>query len=100
MFVFNVAPSASNPDQITDFSSIDDVIWLDDGAFVGLTLGNLGASVFGSGSVATTSTQRILVDVGTGVLYFDRDGAGGTAAVKFAMLAANTTVTVDDFVVI
>lgn len=100
VFVFNAVPSASNPDQITDFSSIDDVIWLDDAAFVGLALGNLSASAFGSGSVATTSSHRILVDVATGVIYFDRDGAGGTAAVKFAMLAANTTVTVDDFVVI
>ena len=99
-FVFNAAPLAANADRITDFSSLDDAIWLEDAAFLGLAPGKLAASAFGTGSVASTAAERILYDAASGGLYFDRDGLGGTGSVKFAVLVAHTAVTFDDFAVI
>ena len=102
MFVFNSALSTSNVDTITDFSSIDDTIHLDNtGIFAALsTLGVLASTSFAIGSVATDSDDAIVYNTATGGLFYDADGSGAGAAVQFAILGTGLNLTSDDFVVI
>ena len=65
--------------------------------FVGLTSGPLFGAVFVVGKHAIDDSDRIVYDQASGDLLFDVDGAGGTAAVKFATVNPGTTVTADDF---
>ncbi len=100
IFVFNAALGAANIDALSDFSVADDTIRLDELIFTGLTVGALAATAFIQGAAATTAAHRIVVN-GADV-YYDADGNGAGAAVKFATLDALTapTVTFADFVVI
>jgi serralysin len=41
----------------------------------------------------------VIYDRSTGALYFDRDGTGATAAVKFAQLKAGAKLLGSDFLV-
>jgi Ca2+-binding RTX toxin-like protein len=102
-FVFDRTPNgATNVDQIVDFSSVDDTIRLDDAIFTGLALGTLAGPAFfaGAGAIqATLGAHRIIQNTTTGDLFFDSDGVGGAAAVRFAFVAANTSMNNTDFVV-
>ncbi len=83
----------SDVDQITDFVSVDDIFMLDDSIFAGVPTGFLSANAFLSGAGATsaaTADQRFIHDSTTGDLYYDADGAGGAAAIKFANIGAGT----------
>ncbi|WP_298195168.1 ELWxxDGT repeat protein [Novosphingobium sp.] len=91
-FVFDTAPEN---DLITDFSKTDgDVIRLSKKIFAGIThTGALTADEFHAAAGATTAhdaTDRIVYDTTTGVLYYDADGLGGTAAVAIATLGTTT----------
>ncbi|URK89162.1 Ig-like domain-containing protein (plasmid) [Rhizobium sp. RCAM05350] len=99
-FVFDVAPRAANLDRILDFRSADDEIRLDDAVFSGLVVGALDAAAFVVGKAALDADDRIIYNKNSGALLFDADGAGGGAAVKFAMLTCGTSVTADDFIII
>jgi serralysin len=102
LFDFSTALGASNVDVIGDFSSVDDLIFLDRRIFSGMTTGYLDASAFLSGAGATTATtaaQRIIYDSTTGDVYYDADGAGGAAAVKFATIGAGNPAFNTDFYV-
>jgi serralysin len=101
-FDFSTALGASNVDSIADFSSADDVIYLDRRIFSGMTTGYLNASAFLSGAgatAATTAAQRIIYNSTTGDIYYDADGAGGAAAVKFATIGAGNPAFNTDFYV-
>ncbi len=65
-------------DKITDFRVVDDVIHLDNAAFVGLANGTLAASAFAASLTgqAADATDRILYETDTGFLYYDADGTG------------------------
>lgn len=76
-------------DTITDFSvSQGDRLVFVSANFRNIATGTLGSTRFrasGSGS-ATSSSQRFLFNTGTGVLKFDPDGNGTSAAVTVATL--------------
>ena len=88
-FVFSTA-LAANRDTVQDFAPGVDKLRLDDDIFTALTPGVLSADAFASGRglvAAQDETDRIIYNTTTGGLYYDADGAGGTAAVQFAVLA-------------
>ena len=96
VFVFDTALNAStNVDRITDFGVVAgnlDVIQLDNDVFTAgsLALGTLASNQYyeAAGAAAgTTTDHRIIYNTTTGDLYYDSDGAGGAAAVKFATIA-------------
>jgi Ca2+-binding RTX toxin-like protein len=106
-FLFTTAPTAANIDKITDFNNVADTIKLENtgaGLFNALGLGTLAVTAFvkGAGFVsAKDATDRIVYNTTTGDLFYDRDGLGGVAAVKFATLTTHPlTVTNADFVII
>ncbi len=95
-FLFNDALGASNVDTIVDFggagSPAMDVIRLENAIFASLSAtGALSAGSFKSGAapVAADANDYILYNTVTGALYYDADGSGAGAAVKFAVVAGN-----------
>lgn len=100
-FVFNTALGASNIDTIVDFSVPQDTIRLENAIFTALTAtGVLGASAFALGAAATTAAQRIIYNNTTGALFYDADGVGGAAQIRFATLNPGLAMTAADFLVI
>lgn len=99
IFVFDTALS-SGVDTITDFSSRDDTIYLENAFFIGLATGTLASSAFYVGAAAHDASDRIIYDKASGALYFDADGTGSAAAVQFAQLTAGTAVSRADFSII
>ncbi|MBB4000641.1 calcium-binding protein [Aureimonas pseudogalii] len=102
-FVFSTVLSRSNVDVIKDFSVVEDTIWLDHDVFSGFTgFGALSADAFLSvaGGKAQDAFDRIIYDNQTGDLFFDADGSGRGAAIKFAELDAGLRLTADDFLLI
>ena len=103
-FVFNTTLGATNVDNITDFSVIDDTINLENtgaGLFTALaTTGTLAANAFWTGSAAHLASDRIIYNAVTGDLLYDADGTGATLAVRFATLGSGLSLTNQDFVVI
>lgn len=98
-FVFDAALTA-NIDRITDYAMADDVIALSNAVFTGLAGGVLAETRFKNLALGAADTSdRILWDPSTGGLFFDADGAGGVAAVRFATLQAGLALTAAEFVV-
>lgn len=94
-FVFNTALIATtNKDTILDFVSGTDKIWLDDDIFTALgpvvTTTNFTSAKFFAGTAAHDSDDRIIYVQGTGALYYDADGLGGSTKVRFATLGTTT----------
>ncbi|RZI59977.1 MAG: calcium-binding protein [Pseudomonas sp.] len=103
VFVFDTALNAStNVDKITDFSVADDIMHLDNAAFKALSNGNLGSSQFAKNStgVASDSSDRIIYETDTGNLFYDVDGNGSGAAVKFGVLGKDLVLTAQDFFIV
>lgn len=102
---FNFSSSlgtSTNFDTIADFVSADDLVFLDDAVFAGLASGYLSSSGFLSAAgaqSAATASQRIIHNTATGDVWFDADGVGGTAAVRFASIGPGTAVFNHDFFV-
>jgi Ca2+-binding RTX toxin-like protein len=100
-FRFSTALGSGNVDKITDFNVADDQIALDDAIFTALSLGALDASAFKDNILALRDADdTIIYNSNTGSLFYDADGLGGSAAVKFALLATGLALTAADFVVI
>jgi Ca2+-binding RTX toxin-like protein len=104
-YVFNSSlVGLPNVDRITDFSVADDTIRLENtGAnlFTALTVtGTLNAAAFWTGAAAHDSDDRIIYNAAIGDVWYDADGTGGTAAIKFAILSTGLAVTNADFFVI
>ncbi|MFZ2726038.1 MAG: cadherin domain-containing protein [Methylococcaceae bacterium] len=101
VFVLNSTASSSNIDKISDFSVVDDTIYLENALFTSLTTtGTLAASAFNIGASAADSSDRIFYNNNTGALYYDDDGSGAHAAVKIATLGVALSLSNADFVVI
>ena len=82
-FVFNSVLSAvTNVDTIFDFVSGTDVMLLSTSIF-GAFSGPLGQTV-------GTDAINLLYDSLTGILAYDADGAGGAAAINFAIIGQST----------
>ncbi|MBM6584246.1 hypothetical protein ILT44_29040 [Microvirga sp. BT689] len=100
-FVFDVAPTKSNLDTITDFSVKYDSIQLAASVFnrAGLK-GSLKAKAFWSGSAAHDQDDRVIYNNETGYLYYDPDGTGGASQKMIAKLSKGLAVTHKDFFIV
>jgi Ca2+-binding RTX toxin-like protein len=100
-FVFNTSLSATdNVDRIKDFSATEgDKILLDHNVFTALAVGNLSTAVFKVGA-ATSKAHHILYKDATGELFYDADGSGYQAAIKFAVLTPGTAIDASLFLVV
>lgn len=102
-FAFDTALGTSNVDTITDFDGADDGIVLGQQVFSELWLGALGAEQFHAAAGAVEGEDefdRIIYDTISGSLYYDADGSGSGAAVRFAVVSGSPTLTADDFVIV
>jgi Ca2+-binding RTX toxin-like protein len=73
---------------VQDFSVAEgDRIVLSRRVFAAAGYDALASSAFALGTAATTASHRIVYNQATGDLSYDADGAGGVAAVKFAVIA-------------
>ncbi len=103
-FIFNTALNpATNVDTITDFDIFNDYIRLDDAIFNQAgPLGRLSISAFYSSTmgVAGDADDRIGYDAASGAVYYDADGNGAGAAVKFAVIANKAAMSYTDFIII
>lgn len=101
-FVFDALLLATNADTIQSFNVADDTIMLENtGIFSALVAtGTLSAGAFNTGAAATEADDRIVYDTSNGALYYDADGSGAGAAVRFATLTGVIgTLTEADFFV-
>ena len=100
-FIFDAALSAANVDRITDYSVIDDTILLENRVFTAFaTTGILDWGAFNVGTAATQSDDRIVYDPGSGRLWYDVDGVGGSDQILFATLPKRLSLTAGDFIVV
>lgn len=105
-FVFNTRPGSTNVDKIVDFVHGTDEIVLDDAI-----LKALGPSFEKNEFVAkahdhfaTKKAQHVIYDKSEGSLWYDVDGKGGKAAIKFAQIGTEDShprnISWDDFAIV
>ena len=88
-------------DRITDFASDEDRIELARSVFGAVgPMGQLSASAFQIGSIPESASARILYNSSTGALFYDADGNGAGAAVRFASVTPGTTLTFADIFIV
>ncbi|WP_342151039.1 calcium-binding protein [Methylorubrum sp. SB2] len=99
-FVFATKLGAGNVDRITDFAP-EDTIRLAKSLFSALAPGELKAGEFKDIAKAKVDADdHILYDSRSGSLFYDADGSGKAAAVKFAVLDNKAALTHADFFVV
>lgn len=89
-------------DIITDFSAMDDTISLENAVFTRLTsVGQLADGNFRANADASPqdADDFILYDTDSGALFYDADGNGAGAAVRFATLTGAPVISSGDFFV-
>ncbi|MDZ8092279.1 MAG: trypsin-like serine protease [Nostoc sp. DedQUE05] len=92
--VFTINTPAEGIHNITDFSSLDDTIYVSKIGFGGgLSEGILQAMQFFIGSVAEDSSDRFIYNNNTGGLFFDADGTGSFSQIQVAQLAIGLAMT-------
>jgi Ca2+-binding RTX toxin-like protein len=102
-FYFDTKISGTNVDTVTDFSHSADQFILENTFFVNVGPNNsiLDADAFNIGAKAADAQDRIIYNLGTGRLYFDRDGSGSNfGAQLFAEVDPGTNITNTDFGII
>ncbi|MEH2090181.1 trypsin-like serine protease [Nostoc sp.] len=99
--VFIINTLSEGIDNITDFSSLDDTIYVSKIGFGGgLSEGILQATQFFIGSVAQNSSDRFIYNNNTGGLFFDADGTGSSGQIQVAQLGIGLAMTNTDIFVI
>jgi Ca2+-binding RTX toxin-like protein len=99
-FQFSTAMGTGNIDRITNFAA-EDTMRLSKSVFSALATGQLGEGAFKNISTGSADTgDRILYKQSTGQLFYDADGSGSGAAVKFAVLDNKAALTHGDFFVV
>jgi Ca2+-binding RTX toxin-like protein len=86
-FRFTTKLGKGNIDKIKDFSPYYDRIELDIEVFPTMKVGFLAATAFHVGSKAADADDRIIYNLNSGALFYDRDGDGPARKIKFAVLA-------------
>ena len=102
-FIFDSVLGLNNIDKVTDYAVPADQIELENGVFIGLTVGTLAISGFAANlaGIATDQFDRIIYEIDTGALWFDRDGSGSAfGRVQFADLAGNLAMTAAEFAIV
>ncbi|KQT45622.1 hypothetical protein ASG52_15880 [Methylobacterium sp. Leaf456] len=98
-FIFASALGAGNVDRITDFSAVD-TIRLSKSFFAAIAPGQLKANELKDIAKAKVDADdHVLYDSRTGDLFYDADGSGKAAAVKFAVLDNKAAITHADFLI-
>lgn len=103
LFVFDVLETKANKDTIVDFTVGQDHIGISRSAFAafaGDAAGALNPAEFALGTAATTSSQHLIYNSGTGALYYDADGVGGAAQVQIALLSNKAILSSGDIILI
>ncbi len=101
VYRFSTALGPANVDRIVAYDHAGDTIHLDRDIFAALAMGTLNAGAFNTGAVATQADDRVLFETTTKSLFYDADGLGGVAAVKFATIGSITgTLDYTDFFVV
>lgn len=92
---FDTSLGSNNVDWIVDFDPAYDTLSLENAIFTKLTDTDkvLRPSWFRVGEKALESNDYIVYNKATGDLYYDRDGSGSGAAIKFAHLENKPTLT-------
>ena len=105
-FVFDAKLGATNVDTILDFQhGVDDIV-LDDAIFkaLGSKFEKDEFLARSYGHDATKASHNVIYDQSTGTLWYDSDGVGGHAAIKFAQLGTTsshpTNLSWDDFAIV
>jgi serralysin len=99
-FAFESALGATNIDTIADFSTGVDKVELNRSVFTAIaTAGALDPTAFALAG-AETGTTRIVYDGSDGGLFYDADGTGATAAIRFATLTGLPAIVDSDFVIV
>lgn len=96
-FVFDTAITRGDVDRIVGFSSAADSIMLNNSVFTGLKSGMMSQDAFHLGTSAHDADDRIIYDQKSGSIYYDADGSGAGAAIRFAQLDPGTALTAADF---
>jgi Ca2+-binding RTX toxin-like protein len=100
-FVFDVAPTKSNMDKITDFSVKYDSIHLEKDVFTKAgPKGGLKAKAFWGGERAHDASDRVIYNEKTGYLYYDSDGTGDAPMRAIAKLSKDLAITHKDFFIV
>jgi len=90
-FYFSTTPGTDNVDKITDFSTGVDLIELAQSIYKALPTGVLPASAFAAGNNMKQPPNpdvHVFYNNTNGSVFYDKDGSGGSAPVKFAILDA------------
>ena len=100
--MFSTALPVTNVNTIGDYVVADDKIELKSAIFTGLLNGALDPTAFAINStgLAGDASDRIIYESDTGFLFFDADGFGGAAGIKFAVLTAGLAMVSPEFVVV
>lgn len=99
-FIFDTKPhSKANVDRILDYSAATDTIYLARSVFTKIKAGWINKSAFVIGTKAKDKSDRIVYNSKNGDLFYDPDGTGKAAQVKFAVMAPKLKLTAYDFVV-
>jgi Ca2+-binding RTX toxin-like protein len=97
-FRFSSSLGAGNIDTVQDFwVTQGDRIVLSRNVFAAAGYDYLASSAFALGAAATTAAHRIVYNQSTGELFYDADGAGGVAAIKFAVIATHVQLSAASF---
>ncbi|MBD1852706.1 calcium-binding protein [Leptolyngbya sp. FACHB-711] len=88
-------------DTIKDFSVVDDSFCIERTGFgAGLAAGVITTDQFRIGSSAQDGSDRFIYNKGTGAVYFDADGIGGTSQIQIAKISTGLAMTNRDFFVV
>lgn len=101
-FLFDTLESSAQADTIKDMVSGTDKIAFDDAVFTalgGYAGGTLPSGTLHYGATAAAANDHLLYDTSTGILYYDADGVGGTAAIKIATLTGKPMLLDSDILV-
>jgi Ca2+-binding RTX toxin-like protein len=99
-FAFLAAPNGVDFDTIKSFTG-NDYFKLNPFAFADIGKGGqLAAGKFHVGNNAQDANDRIIYNPGTGELFYDADGVGGVAKVKFAVIENAPELSHTDFTIL
>ncbi|UVF18215.1 calcium-binding protein [Microvirga terrae] len=97
-FRFSTGPGAGNVDTLQDFSAAEgDRIVLSRSVFASAGYQYLSGAAFKLGAAATAAEHRIVYNQTTGELFYDADGSGAAAQVKFAVIANHASLSAASF---
>ncbi|MEZ0231265.1 MAG: hypothetical protein ACAH12_00370 [Methylophilaceae bacterium] len=100
IFIFNRPVLATNASTISDFTSGEDILELSGDVFRKLTDG-VSENNLAFGTKAMSLEHYLIYDNKTGSLYYDADGSGAGAAIKFATLSSKpASIDADDFQIV